>query len=299
MAVVIGIVWSNFHLKTPLEVIDKAIIITAVTQTPLVASETYPPERKYHRLNIQTDNIGEIEAYISSPTEVEKPLPLLIIMGGWESGAKNFRLIPNPGNYHILFYRYSYQPDVWKEGWWLREVFAMREAILEVPTQVLALQAYLASLQSVDPSRISVMGFSLGALFVPSVYHLASHRDVGLAPGVIAFGGADLAAILSTNLKQIPSITRVPLASTAAYVLDAVEPIHHLSHMDNRFLLLHAANDEMMNVYSRGVLEDLVLEPKESVTIESGHIGTNKKELIEKVVQISTDWLEKVGVLGD
>ena len=277
--------------------IDRSSGKVTLLHDSVLSDADFPPNRIYRRIVLSTAHLGEIEAVISQPEKITEKIPLLLVMGGWEVGAKNFRLVRNPGEYLLVIYRYPYQPVDWKEGMALREIFRIRKAIYSVPAQVLTLVDWFREQPYVDKRRISLLGFSLGALFLPSVYHLDAVRGDRLNAGVIAFGGADLKDILQTNLKNINTFFRAPAASAAACLIRDLEPALHLPYMQNRFLIINASRDEMISPHSRELLIRLTPEPKTVVTLETGHIGTNKIELVQKVVEISTRWLIENGVL--
>lgn len=294
---IIGGLFLYEKFRDPLSVIDQPAGKVALLKEAVLENDNLPQKRDYRRILLSTAHLGDIEAVISRPEKITKKLPVLLVMGGWEVGAKNFKLIPEPGDYILVIYRYPYMPKNWKEGASVQEVFRIRDAIYSVPSQVLALTDWLSGQAYVDKERISLLGFSLGALFLPSVYHLDAVTDKQLNAGVIAFGGVDIGDILQTNLRNVHTLLRTAAAQTAAFFIDAVEPLHHLPHMENEFLLINASKDEMMSRHSRELLIQLTPEPKNIITLDAGHIGANKVKLVEEVVGISTKWLTEKGIL--
>ena len=272
--------------------------VTLLHKSPL-SDTNFPPKRVYRSIVLSTEHLGEIEALISKPERITEKLPVLLVMGGWEAGAKIFKLVANPGKYILAIYRYPYQPRDWKEGMGLQEIVHIKKAIYSVPSQVLTLVDWFRKQPDVDKTRISLLGFSLGALFLPSVYHLDHVKGARLNAGVIAFGGADLADILRTNLKNLNTFFRIPAAYAAALMIRDLEPAVHLPHMKNRFLVINASKDKLISRHSRELLVRLTPEPKTVVTLETGHIGTNKVALVHQVVEISTRWLTERGVLKE
>jgi hypothetical protein len=236
--------------RDPISVVDQSCGKVKLAEDTAINLDGLPDGWDYRHIFLATEHLGSIEAMIVQPKNYTKKLPVLLIMGGWETRAKYLKLIPNSDKYMIVFYKYPYTSQNWKSGNPLFEVFNIKDAIYSVPAQILTLTKWLSNQTMVDQNRISLLGFSLGAIFAPAVYHLDHLRDQRLRQGVIAFGGADLYDMFSTNFKNVSSTYRPLVAYAAATMISAIKPAHHLPKMQNEFLLINGSKDNMITAYS-------------------------------------------------
>ncbi|PHS39200.1 MAG: hypothetical protein COB07_07115 [Sulfurovum sp.] len=256
-------------------------------------------ERTYRHITLTTEYLGNIEAFISAPTIIPKEgLPVVIIMGGLEVGAETFRLIPDPGENIYVVFKYPYAPEYWKEGTPVVEIPVIRKSVLSVPSQVLSLQEWVSEQPWAEKERVTFAGFSLGAMFLPAVYHLAESRDVVLNPAVLAYAGADISDLLYTNMKKIDPLWRSSIAWLGETVIYGIEPARHLPYMNNEFLLINGTRDHQVSTYSWKKLHRLISQPKTIVILDEGHMHPRKPELTKKLVKISREWLGERGLIN-
>ena len=257
------------------------------------------PERTYHHITLTTEYLGNIEAFISEPTVIPaEGLPVVIIMGGLEVDADIFRLIQDPGENIYVIFKYPYTPEYWYEGTPIVEIPLIRESMLKVPSQALALHEWVSKQPWTDKERVTFTGYSFGAMFLPATYHLANSHDEVLNPAVIAYAGADISDLLYTNMGKIDSPWRsfgAWLGETAIY---SIEPARHLPYMNNEFLLINGTRDHQISTYSWAKLHQMIPQPKTVVILDEGHMHPRKPELTKKLVKISREWLKERGLIN-
>lgn len=295
--VVVWTIWENN--RNPITLLDvNPGQITTVTDTPLV-SRYLSENREYRHLELSTENIDDIEAYISLPLVryIEK-IPVIIVLGGLEIGIHNFRYISEPGNNAIIIFQYPYQPDQWINNSAIRQIPIVRKSILDVPAQVLCLIDWINRQSWADTDRITLTGYSFGALFVPAIYHLDNVKSQKLGPGVIAYGGTDIYLLLMTNMKKTRLPFRMMESWFAATTLHPIEPEIHLEHMNNEFLVINGTLDDQIPEESWKKLHDLIPEPKTIFILEEGHMHPNNTALTMKLVNLSKQWLRKHNVIN-
>jgi len=262
-------------------------------------AEIIAQTRLYRDVLIKTENLGKIQAYVSLPDAPrEEQIPVIVILGGLNIGIKNFELIENPGNNAVIIYHYPYSPEYWYDGAAVREIPLIRKSVLSVPAQVLVLIQWVEQQSWAQRQPISVLGYSFGALFLPSVYHLANTNEQILGPGVIAYAGADIYDLLKTNLRKLAQPFKSMFAWTAATAIYPVEPALHLAHMNNEFLIINGTRDHQISEYSWRKLHELMPEPKTVVILDEGHMHPRKPELTMKLVDISERWLLERGLIN-
>ena len=257
------------------------------------------PERKYRHVVLGSEYLGNIEAFISQPKFMPKEgLPVVIIMGGLEIDMDIFRLIQDPGNNIYVIFKYPYTPEYWYEGTAIVEIPVIRRSMLRVPSQVLSLYQWVSKEPWAEDERVTVTGFSFGAMFLPAVNHLAQRRGEVLNPGVIAYAGADISDLLYTNMEKIDASWRSLLAYIGETAIYGIEPAHHLSYMNNEFLLINGTRDHQISTYSWKKLHHLTPQPKTVMILDEGHMHPRKPELTKKLVKIIRGWLRERGLIN-
>jgi hypothetical protein len=225
-------------------------------------------------------------------------LPVMVILGGLEIGRESMAYITNPGQNVLIVYQYPYHPRYWYDGAAVTQIPLIRNAVLTVPAQVVEVVQWVLQQSWSDPQRISILGYSFGALFVPAVYHLAYEKNFRLAPGVIAYGGADVFRLLNTNLKNIDQPWRLPIAWLAATAIYAADPLNHLPHMHNEFLIINGNQDHQVPEYCWQKQDELTPEPKTVMILDEGHMHFRKPELTKRLVHMSQVWLLERGIIN-
>ena len=257
------------------------------------------PERTYRHIVLTAEYLGNIEAFISEPKVIPaEGLPVVIIMGGLEVDVDIFRLISDPGENIYVIFKYPYTPEYWHEGTPIVEIPVIRKSVLSVPSQVLSLHEWVSKQPWAEKERVTFAGFSLGAMFLPAVYHLAESRNVVLSPAVIAYAGADISDLLYTNMGKIDSPWRTFGAWLGETAIYGMEPARHLPYMKNEFLLINGTRDHQVSRYSWEKLHQLIPQPKTLVILDEGHMHPRKPELTKKLVKISREWLRERGLIN-
>ena len=255
--------------------------------------------RQYRKLVFASTEGERIQITVSLPAHVPaRPMPVLILLGGLRTGQNSVKNVPQPGDNVIIGYEYPIEKKIDHSPAILWKAKALRRAVLQIPGQVTAIIRWARSQPWTDPERISVLGFSLGALFLPAVHRLARDQNLPLGPAIMAYGGADIAGLLSYHLKEGPQWSRDLIAALVAAVLRPVEPALHLPHLRGEFLLISGANDSLVPEASAHLMQQLTPQPNTVIRLEGGHIDGRKSELAQRIVAISRDWLLQRGAIN-
>ncbi len=254
--------------------------------------------RQYRKLELASTEGERIQITVSLPAHMPaRPMPVLILLGGLRTGQNNVRYVSQPGDNVIIGYEYPIEKRIKRSSAIIWNAAALRRAVLQVPGQVVAVTRWARSQPWADSKRISVLGFSLGALYLPAVHRLARDQHLPLGPAIMAYGGADIAGLLSHRLKEIPQWSRNLIAALAAAVLKPIEPALHLPHLRGEFLLISGANDSLVPETSVHLMQQLTPRPKTVMRLEGGHIDGRESELAQRIVAISQDWLLQRGAI--
>jgi pimeloyl-ACP methyl ester carboxylesterase len=296
----VGSAWAaRERARDPLAVIphapgDVRVVIDSAYAVVTTAGE----DRVYRDLVMETADVGTIRVTTSWPAvTADRPMPLVVVLAGLRTGRESLSYLDEHGPNVLVGYEYPYNRDTFYQTARVAQVPAIRRAILNVPSQVAQVAGYLRDDERVDPERTALLGFSFGALFVPSVQRVALEKGRPFDAMILAYGGVDLAALFDANLRIRSRALRRGIANTAATLIHAMEPGHHLPHIPGRFLLIRGDEDAQIPTPLAERMAALTPEPKEIVILDAGHMGPGNPELTARVVAVSQDWLIRHGVI--
>src|SRR5262249_49620685 len=130
--------------------------------------------RTIQYVTLHSKTLGDIGCMISLPDPLPPgKLPLVIVLGGIKNGEDNIRHVKDIGNNVIIGYdwpisvRFYGQADFWGR------IPSLYCQIMAMPAQVITAMDWLGDQPWGDGQRISLLGFSLGALAAPSIQDCA------------------------------------------------------------------------------------------------------------------------------
>lgn len=247
---------------------------------------------------------GRIRFVVSLPDPMpRRRVPLVIVLGGLRGGSGSIREISSvtgdPGPNAFVGYDWplpTREPGVAEI---VRRLPAFRRGVLQVPGQVDAILAWAATQDWVDPARVSLLGYSLGAFVVPAAQRIAQERGVAIRWTVLAYAGAPIGEVIAGHPGAGPRWLRPTLGAAADLLLRPVEPSAHLPHLRGRFLVLGAATDRLIAPGAARRMAELTPEPRTVVRLEGDHmgVGANRRALLARVVEVSRSWLVEAGAI--
>ncbi len=286
-------------LRDPLAALDRGVADLQVAGEHRYRVSLASESRFYRDLVLYAPETDSIHITISAPAErVTEALPVLVVLGGLEIGRKSLQYIPRHGNNILIAYQYPYSPQYWYDGTPLTEIPVIRQSVLKVPAQLENLIRWVKRQSWCDSTRVSLLGYSFGAMFVPAVYRLAERHRMAIGPGIMAYGGAGIYRMLKANLKFLPSVGRYLVAGAAALAIRPIEPALHLPHLRGEFLLINGEYDHQIPRECWEELHRLLGGEKSAVVLPEGHMNPAKPDLTLKVVELSRRWLLEKGVVN-
>ncbi len=241
---------------------------------------------------------GPIRAAVSLPAEPPaRPLPALIVLGGLEVGRDSLRYVAVHGPNAIVAPEYPRSATYWYEGTPLAKLPAIRESVLAMPSRTAALAAWIRAQPWADPDRVSLLGYSFGAFFVPACARVARRHDQGFRTLVMAYGGADLPAIFDANVRLRPRVLQWSLGRALAAVVHPIEPALHLPSLSEDALLINGLRDRKVPWASARLMRELKPEPKTSVELDAAHMDPANPALTAEIVRRTREWLIARGAL--
>ncbi len=285
--------WAAWeHVRDPL-----ALIRSEVPSFDIAQDETYTVERAgevraYHDITLTADGHEPVLITVSLPSgQLARDLPVMILLGGFRSGRNSLKHVPRAGPNAVIAYEYPLREVIRGKGSPFARVAAARYSALAVPEQLVAIIRWARAQPWADPERINMLGYSLGAVFVPAAHHMAAANGLRLGPSIMAFGGARLKPILEANIRLKPAWLRPAIAWLAATLLRQLEPTIHLPYLKGEFLLINSLDDEMIPAVSVRALQRLTPEPKTIVILPGEHMDPRDPALMAEIVGITRSWL--------
>ena len=273
----------------------------AAAAMPLERRSEAHAGRLFQHVTLSDERLGHIDFTISLPDPLPRAkLPLVVVLGGLGTGEANIRFIDAAGDNAIIGYDWPL-PTVFPRGFQaVSEIPSLRRRALAVPGQVSAMLRWLAAQPWSDPGRISVLGFSLGAVAAAAAERVAQQEGVDIRWTVLAYGGVGLDALVEGDRRIKPAWIRPLLGEGAALLLWPLEPAVHLPHLAGHFLILGASHDTIVDLRASAGLEELAPEPKTIIRIAGDHIGTggDRQTPLAEAMAATRRWLVAEGAVN-
>ncbi len=287
--------WAMYQRsRDPLAAIDRGIIFPERSVLQSKRVDLGFGKRISERVVLFSPEVDSIRIFISRPEVIpEEGLPVLIIIGGWETGTESLNYISNKGYNVLISYDYSIPPDMWLENLGFSQLIALQKTVLKIPAQIEAVARWALAQSWSDRNRIGVIAFSFGAIVTPAVYHLADVHQLKLGPAVLAYGGVDLYKLLHHNLKSQSAFFHTIISWLAATAIYPIDPAFHLPYMQGEFLVINGRKDQLIPEESWRKYQDLTASPKNIMILDAGNLERDKPGLTLQLIESSRKWLRE------
>jgi hypothetical protein len=256
--------------------------------------------RLVEHLTLPGSALGDINFSLSLPEpRPPKKLPVVLVLGGLVTGENSVLYIKDAGENVIVGYSWPIPTRLRGVGTILKAP-DLYHSVMAIPGQVVSVLNWLVSQPWADPHRISLVGFSQGALAVPAAQDLAAQDGTRIGWTIIAYGGAPLGTVLAANPHMKPVWLGHVLAPLIDLVFHCLEPTVHLPRLSGKFLVLEGRDDRLIPQAARNFLQEAVPEPKTVISIEGNHmgVGPEKMALLQKIIKICQTWLIDNGAIN-
>ena len=254
------------------------------------------PNRQIEHVTLHGNKLCDIGFVVNLPADTAiKQMPVIIVLGGLVNGQKNISYITKPGNNIIISYDWPIPVPLPKGMNMVAQAPELYKHALLIPGQISSAIRWASEQPWADNQRISLLGFSLGALAAPSVQHLAEHDGIHIGWTIIAYGGAPLGELVAANHHLRTALIRNSLAGLVDFIFKPLEPTRNLPYLSGHFLVLEGLHDDIIPEAARNNLEQAVPQPKEVITFNSAHMGVghDKIILLQQIIDVSETWLIK------
>lgn len=255
---------------------------------------TAQAHRHVEHITLHGNSLGDIAFTLSLPDPLPpKRLPVVFVLAGHVTGADCIHYINDAGDNAIVGYAWPLPVRLNGVNDFMLQAPGLYHRVMTIPGQVASALRWLIEQSWADAERLSLLGFSQGALAVPAVQDIAAHDGVRIGWTVIAYGGASLGAVLASNPHLKPTWLGKSLAPLVDLVFHSLEPTVHLPRLSGKFLVLEGRDDGLIPEAARNLLREEVPEPKTVITLEGPHmgVGPEKMALLQKIIETSKKWL--------
>jgi dienelactone hydrolase len=258
--------------------------------------------RQLRRVVLRDSALGDISLAINLPhPPPARPLPVVFVLGGHQTGQAAIDTLGPPGENVLVGYDWPIPRKFPRSAWeWLQATPALRRQVLRVPGQVSAALAWLQEQPWADDGRVSLAGFSLGAIAAPAIQRVAAAEGRRIGWTVLGYGGAGLGDLLSEH----PAVRRHRLGGVLAravgVLLHPIDPAWHLPALQGRFLVIAGRDDRLISQKAVDRFRALTPEPKEVVLMGGDHPGTGSRQqaLLQEIVAVTRAWLVAQGAVN-
>lgn len=240
-------------------------------------------------------NVERVPALLSVPKGDDKPFPCIIFLHGY--GGEKEDMIPlaalaADARYAVIAIDVQYHGERRRAGIELYSANMTRTKDGFIQTVIDARRAldYLETRQDIDPSKLALVGGSMGALIGAIL--------VGVEPRlracVLVVGGGNMTLMVQRSQHSaLPAIREYLEANNISYravqeALDPIDPINFVDAISPRPLLMHNGKfDDIVPAECGRLLYERAKEPKEIYWYDSGHDVP-----LDIVAARTLDWLE-------
>ncbi|MBM3542226.1 MAG: alpha/beta hydrolase [Alphaproteobacteria bacterium] len=225
-------------------------------------------------------------------------MPVLLIVGGLRSGRENLERLPDLGSNALISFEYPYRDIIRdKSRGALERMHHVYKSSRATAEQLAAILRWARVQPFADEARIGLLGYSLGAMVAPVTHVKAQANGIEHGVMILAFGGADLGAIVPRVLRIKTSVLEAPASWVGASLLYALEPAHFLPSIRSEVLIINAEADELIPPSSQRLLERLTPDPKWIVNMPGEHIDPRDPTTLMAVVEVTKRWLVERGAV--
>lgn len=271
---------SAYFLERPGEIVEETTSSTAKSAAHTTANVT-----------LKSSSGLAVDMRIKRPAKPSAArLPVLLIIGGEGTGKRAVDLadVPDFVAYAAIDYPYSGSRVIRGVGSAVKAIPAVQQAFLDTPPALMLARLWLVQQPWVDPSRVEIVGVSLGVPFAAA----AGALDPGFGRVWLIHGGGDNISWINHALKRHIQNDLVRGAVTRALYQLVYGNSFNTSYWVRRtyprpVVLVAARDDERVPAASTNAMEALISsEHVELVWTEGRHIGPGREAELQQLLDL-------------
>lgn len=242
----------------------------------------------YLNFSLSSNSGLKVLLSVRKPQVQNKPLPLVILLGGHRTGRNAVRLINTNKPVIVAAISYPYEANPYAKG--LAVLPAIPEfsrALRDITPAVLLALNYLATQPYVDPQRMELVGISLGAFLIS----VPAALDERVRRVWLVHGAGNPQQVIAHNLRHrirhdgVRNLTAslLMLLSSGEYL----RPEKWVGRIAPRKLVvINARQDERLPATAIEDLHQVLPEHTEVIWTEGQHVEPGRKEVIRQLTEI-------------
>ncbi len=259
-----------------------------------VTSESPQPDGRLFEVSLRSSSGLEVEIALRVPDDPLPHRPLLVLLGGQETGRAAAEIIPATHGVVVAALSYPFGTVPHRDGLQLALALGrIRNGILDTPPAVLLALDYLLARPDLAPERVELAGISFGAYLAA----VPAALDQRVERVWLIHGSGDPAAVLEAGLrKRIPS---QPLRQGVASLLAAAASAHHLSPefwvariAPRPLVVVNAVEDTALPQEAVQVLHRALVPPYEVLWTPGDHVHPKRPETIHAITRLLFERIE-------
>lgn len=223
-------------------------------------------------------------------------VPAIILLGGKQTGRHAVDYALGVSGVLIVSPDYPFDFQESYTAWqFLKEIPAMRRALLDLVPSIMLVIDYLWQRNDVDTTKIVLLGYSFGAPLVPATAAL----DRRLAAAAMVYGGGDLRTLVRHNVRRYRGPILSELAGAAAgLLLRPLEPMQYVDRIaPTPLIMINGTDDEQIPRQNVEMLYNRAREPKNLVWLQSRHVRPTNVGLTRQIIQVLEGELARLDIV--
>lgn len=248
------------------------------------------PGLEAERVRLGSDSGLAVTIRVLRPAEPAGPLPVLLLLGGHNTGSDAVRFFDDVGQRAIVALDYPYDGSVSTGGVLetLGALGAVRKAFYDAAPAIWLTLDWLENQPWTEMQEVVMVGVSLGVPFAAT----AAARDARITALMLVHGAPDNRDWIAKNVRRRVDfgILHGAIASVLNWVVYG--PLHdtaeHVAAMAPRpVLIVGARQDERAPPGATEALFDAAREPKTLRWTEGAHVQPSRPDIIEELMRIA------------
>ncbi len=280
-----GLVWLWLLAQQAPQHLERKGTLTAFEQT---ASLTLHND-EVRELRLRSDTGLLVDIAVRFPERRLEHRPLLVLMGGQETGRAAVEVIPDTRGAVVAAISYPFGTVPHRSMWGMFTALPrVQRGIFDTPAAVLLALDYLLSPEAgISPGRVELAGISFGAYLAA----VPAALDARVDRLWLIHGGAAPAKVFDHGLRK--RVSAKFLRSSLAVYLASVAGAHHLGpeawvHQisPTPLVMVHALDDSAIPPEARAALWDAALPPFEVLWTPGDHVHPKRPEVILAITEL-------------
>tara|TARA_B110001454_G_C12723292_1_gene436309 strand:+ start:18733 stop:19659 length:927 start_codon:yes stop_codon:yes gene_type:complete len=241
------------------------------------------PTTQVYQVKLDHEGSGRISLLMKGPKgflyKQTRDLHALMIISGFFTGEKSVNLIGDFADKVMIGFEYPYSATDFQN-----DPGTVLQFVRKTPAQIALAITWLTRQPWMKEKGLSVMGVSLGGVFMPSGLHVAQLMGIELERTVFVCTGVNLPAILRDNLKEYihPLLLDTIVSALVAPTL-LMDPKQHIPELNGSKLVIQADHDTVIPPESQAELWSLLNGSKQLVLLPGPHVNPDQTELISLI----------------